>query len=81
MFVLVAARSGEMYSGEGSVLPHPEIDGIGSENRNVDLLNCDDSRFVEVDYVEKCPKGRYVRVCFYFVFCLFADISLMFMYI
>lgn len=61
MFVLVAARSGEMDSGEGSVLPHSEIDGIGSENRNVDLLNYDDSRFVEVDYVEKCPKGRYVR--------------------
>lgn len=61
MFVLVAARSGEMDSGEGSVLPHSEIDGIGSENRNGDMLSYDDSRFVEVDYVEKCLKGRYIR--------------------
>lgn len=62
MFVLVAARSGEMDSGEGSVLPHSEIDGIGSENRNGDMLSYDDSRFVEVDYVEKCLKGRYIRL-------------------
>lgn len=38
------------------------VDGSGSENKNGDLLNYDDeSCFLEVDYVEKCLKCRYVR--------------------
>lgn len=50
-----------MASGEGFVLPRYTVDGSGN-------CNCDESGYVDVDYVEKCLKNRYVRVCFYFSF-------------
>lgn len=52
-----------MDSGGGFVLPHSVVDGSGSGSRNGDPLCCsyDESRYLEVDYVEKCLKCRYLR--------------------
>ncbi|KAL0347711.1 UNVERIFIED_CONTAM: putative serine/threonine-protein kinase WNK4 [Sesamum calycinum] len=58
-----------MNSGAGSGLRHCIIgDGSGSGNRNMNSVGSSGSRGSynaapdhEVDYVEKCPRGRYVR--------------------